>query len=297
MPQQNKTLPLIFALVLTGGIISGGCQQSTNNVAGKVESTQNPISPPDNSNLFKLPQSVAVGTSIQINGSTSMEQVNQSLKGGFENKYTGTTIQTNSQGSGVGIDLLKSGYIDIAATSRPLKGNERKQGLKEVAVAKDAIAIVVGNNNPFNSGLKGNQVADIFQGKIDNWSQLGSKNEKIKVINRPSLSGTYQIFQKMVLGGKKFGSSSNFTTIDQDESALILKGLKQNGISYLTYTQVKNQPTARSLSVDGLTPEAANYPYSRSLYYVYKEPASREVKAFLGYALSPQGQEEIVSGE
>jgi phosphate transport system substrate-binding protein len=45
--------------------------------------------------------------------------------------------------------------------------------------------------------------------------------------------------------------------------------------------------------VDGLTPEAANYPYQRTLYYAYKQPPSPQAQAFLGYATSPQGQQAL----
>ena len=323
MSQKNETLPLILALLMTGGIIGGGwwwfSQKSTDNIALKVEpaktdgnnSQQNlptsidnlPTSPKTNSsnssnssNTFNLPQRVASGTLIKVNGSTSMVQINQGLQKGFEGKYSGTTVKTNAQGSGVGIDLLKSGQIDVAAISRPLKSSEKSQGLKQVAIAKDAIAIVVGIDNPFRRGLKPNQVADIFQGRIDNWSQLGGGNNTIKVINRPAISGTHQIFKKAVLNDNEFGSGRNFTTLERDATTPILKMLKQDGISYATFAQVANQRTVRTVAINGLTPEADNYPYSRVLYYAYQEPASPEVRAFLGYVLSPQGQAAIVSG-
>jgi len=257
--------------------------------------TNSQSSSANSSNSFNFPQSVASGTLIEINGSTSMAQINQGLQKGFEDKYSGTTVKTNAQGSGVGIDLLKSGQVDIAAISRPLKSSEKHQGLKEVAISSLAIAIVAIATS-FRRGLKPNQVEDIFQGKVDNWSQLGGENNTIKVINRPAISGTHQVFRKSVLGGNKFGSGRNFTTLERDATTPILRGLKQDGISYATFAQVANQRTVRTVAINGLTPEADNYPYSRVLYYAYQEPASLEVRAFLGYVLSPQGQQAIVSG-
>ncbi|WP_271775330.1 hypothetical protein [Aphanizomenon sp. CS-733/32] len=38
------------------------------------------------------------------------------------------------------------------------------------------------------------------------------------------------------------------------------------------------------------------FPYKRSLYYVYKDPASAGLQAFLGYATSPQGQQALTLG-
>jgi phosphate transport system substrate-binding protein len=53
----------------------------------------------------------------------------------------------------------------------------------------------------------------------------------------------------------------------------------------------------RVVPVDGVTPEAANYPLQRPLYYVYKDANSPAVQAFLGFALSPQGQQAIAAAE
>ena len=82
-------------------------------------------------------------------------------------------------------------------------------------------------------------------------------------------------------------------TMERDATTPILRALETDGISYATYAQVANQQTVRIIAIDGLTPEANNYPYQRVLYYAYREPASLEVEAFLGYALSSQGQKAI----
>lgn len=74
-----------------------------------------------------------------------------------------------------------------------------------------------------------------------------------------------------------------------------MQKLGRSGIGYATSAQVENQQTVRTVAVDGLTPEAANYPYQRALYYAYKTPASPQVQAFLGYATSPQGQQTIAA--
>lgn len=309
MAQKNETLPLILALLVTGGILGAGWwwfnrKSGTNTpVNSPVALSDNsntatselPSSPKTNSNnnnqaQFGYPSNIPPGTTIEVNGSTSMVQINQGLKRGFETTFVGTTISTNAQGTGVGLQLLQAGEIDISAISRPLTDAEKAQGLNAVPIAKDAIAIVVGVNNPFRRGLSSEQVTNIFQGNLTNWSELGSTPSTIRVINRPAFSGTHQIFQKVVLNDTGFGTDNNFTTLDRDATTPILRMLGTDGISYATYAQVANQRTVRTVAVDGLTPEANNYPYSRVLYYAYQEPASPEVAAFLGYVRSPQGQ-------
>ena len=85
--------------------------------------------------------------------------------------------------------------------------------------------------------------------------------------------------------------------MDRDATTPMLRELGSDGIGYATYDQVKNQQTVRAVAVDGATPAFSSYPYQRQLYYVYKNPPSEAVKAFLGYVFSPQGQQAVAAAD
>lgn len=263
---------------------------------------QAPVSTPVGGNMtttttpFPLPTTVARGTTVKIDGSTSMVTINKNLKNGFEKQFPGTKVESNGNGTDQGIEDILAGKVDIAAASRPLTEQEQSQGLKSVTITQDAIALMVGKANPFNQGLTSSQVADIFQGKINNWSAVGGPSVTIRVINRPVISGTHQIFKELVLKGANFGTTPNITTLPRDATTPLIQSLGIDGIGYATFAQAANQKTARVLSIDGLAPDASSYPYQRSLYYIYKDPANVGVKAFLGYATSPQGQQVLTLG-
>jgi phosphate transport system substrate-binding protein len=307
MSSKNETISLILALLITGAIVGAGLwwfTQKSGLKNAKLENSQPNNNLPSQSSpstaesptqhSFNAPKNVPSGTAIAINGSTSMVQINQVLKNSFEKRFPGTQVIINAQGSDTGIKLLQTGNIDIAAISRPLSDSEINRGLVAIPIVGDAIAIVVGIDNPFRRSLNDLQLRQIFQGEIINWSEVGGKSSTIKVIDRPNLSGTRQVFQQEVLQGENFGSGNNFVTMNRDATTPILQALGNNGISYATYTQVANQQTVRIVAINGLTPEAENYPYQRTLYYVYQNPPSSEVAAFLGYALSFEGKSEIV---
>ncbi len=243
---------------------------------------------------FALPASVPAGTTVRIDGATSMVTINQNLKNGFQGKFSGTTVDTKANGSEKGIQNLAAGTADIAAVSRPLTAQEQGQGVAAVPVALDRIAIVVGANNPFKGGLTSAQVQDIFKGNVQDWSQVGGPAGPIKVINRPEISGTHQTFKEQVLGGANFGTGPNITALDRDATTPLLQALGNNGIGYATFAQVVNQKTVRVMPVDGAAPDAPNYRYQRQLYYAYKNPPSQAVKDFLGYATSPDGQKAML---
>jgi len=242
---------------------------------------------------FPRQQSVPEGTTITIDGSTSMVLINQALKTAFLQAYPGTVVNTSATGSDNGIEALLGGSVTLAALSRPLTADEQKRGLVAVPVAQDRIAIVVGIDNPFRRGLSSSQLVQIFGGEISNWATFGGADRTIRVLNRPSVSGTHKAFQSIVLGGGNFGTTPNIKTLARDATTPMLQQLGVDGIGYAAYEQVADQRTVRVLAIDGSTPDADLYPFQRPLFYVFREPADPGVKAFLGLALSEDGKARI----
>ncbi len=311
MAKSSGPPPIVFILLfflLAGGgaffFLNKPAAQDANNTPtptpGAPPAANLPVTPtggatPVAVTSFALPASVAPGTAVRIDGSTSMVTINLNLKNGFQTKFSGTTVVAKANGSANGIKDLVAGTADIAAISRPLTAQEQGQGLAEIPVALDTIALVVGVNNPFKGGLTSAQVQDIFKGTAQDWSKVGGPAGPIKVINRPEISGTHQTFKEQVLKGGNFGTGSNITTLSQDATTPLLQALGNNGIGYATFAQVVNQKTVRVLPVDGATPDAGNYAYKRQLYYAYKNPPTQAVKDFLGYATSPEGQKAMLA--
>ena len=243
---------------------------------------------------FDVPKAVPAGTILKIGGATSLAQINQALKVGFEKKFPGVRAIPQSSSSSQGLTDLAAGSIDLTGISRELTAAEKSQGLVSVPiVSQDKIAIVVGNNNALRTGLTAEQVTKIFTGELNNWSQVGGKDLPIRPILRPANSGTHQSFQEVGLKGKNFGSGDNFKILERDATTPLLQALGADGIGYATYAQVAKQSTVRAIAIDGIAPEAANYPYQRTLSYVYKGQPSDAVKAFLGFVTSTAGQQAI----
>ncbi|MGI8500862.1 MAG: phosphate ABC transporter substrate-binding protein [Hassallia sp.] len=297
MKKTSSPPPIVF-IVLLLLLLGGGWWYLKSPFSKPLLLSDNHVSSEEDSSnkaySFQLPDAVPVGTNVRIDGSTSMVNINEKLKKGFEDKYPGTKVVTNAHSSERGIQDLIAGNIDVAAVSRHLTDNDEKKGLQAVIISNDAIAIVVHKiDNPFQGGLTGTQIADIFQGKITNWSQVGGSSDPIRVINRPVESGTRQTFKKLVLGNADFGTASNFITLRRDTTTGLIRELKKNGIGYATYKQAAKESTARIVAIDNSVPGASNYAYQRKLLYVYKKPPNPAVKAFLGYATSKQVKEAL----
>ncbi|MGQ4646946.1 substrate-binding domain-containing protein [Lyngbya aestuarii] len=285
--------PLIFYILLVACVVLGSGywylsllrERPGNDLQSPSSSSEDAESSPPQ--VPSPPSSVPTSTTVSIDGSPGMMTINQQLKSGFEGQYPGVTVKTMANGSEQGIRALISGSIDIAAISRPLTPQEQEQGLIALPISLEEIAIVVDVENPFQGGLSVTQVADIFQGKLTNWSAVGGSNAPIRVIHHPSSSSTRQAFQTLLLQEGNFGNTPNTSTLPSEEKSALFSALAADGISYINAFEVLNQESVRTVPLNGIKPGRANYPLQRKLYYVYQEPPSIAVRAFLGYATSP----------
>ncbi|MEH1908520.1 DUF4912 domain-containing protein [Nostoc sp.] len=243
---------------------------------------------------FSLPQTVQNGTTVRIDGSSSLAAINQSLKESFEKQFFGTKVEIAANGTGTALKDLLDGKIDIAAIGRGLTPAEKAQGLEQVRLRREKIAIVVGADNPFKQSLTSRQFARIFRGTITNWSQLGGTPGKIRVIDRPNTSDTRETFRAYpAFKGANFTTGSNATQLTEDNTAEIVKQLGKDGISYVLANQVSKLKDVRVLQLHQTLPSDPKYPFSQPLVYVYKKNPSLTTVDFLGFTLAPPGQQAI----
>ncbi|WP_414754050.1 DUF4912 domain-containing protein [Anabaena sp. CCY 9910] len=244
---------------------------------------------------FALPQTVESGTTVRIDGSSTLIAVNQSLKQGFEQQFTGTRVDVATNGTEAALKSVLAGNIDVAAIGRGLTPEEKAQGLEQVRLHREKIAIIVGEENPFKGSLTDRQFARIFRGRsITNWSQLGAPSAKIRVIDRPSTSDTREALNNYpVFKAAKFATGSTATQVTEDNTAEIIKQLGKDGISYARANQISKLPGVRVLKLHDTPPDDPKYPFSQPLVYVYKKNPSPAIASFLGFALASPGQKAI----
>lgn len=247
---------------------------------------------------FPVPSSIPSGSTLAVDGSSSMTLINEALKQRFEQKFAGTTVKLADAGTAAAIAALVKGDIDLAAISRPLTAAEKAEGLVAVPISREKIAIIIGTDNPYAEGLTFEQFAKIFRGEITNWAEVGGAPGKIRFVDRPDTSdtrlslGTYKVFQ-----GAPFETGSTATQMADDETATAVSALGQDGISYAIADQVLGQSTVKIVPMHKTLPDNPAYPYSQPRGYAYKAAAdgtlSPIVQAFLGFATSAPGQEAI----
>ena len=233
---------------------------------------------------------------VATDGSTSMEKVIGALGEAFMEANPDTTFTYNPTGSGSGIQAVQEGRCDIGLSSRALKDAEKEAGLTETVLAYDGIAMIVNPANPIED-LSLEQIADIYTGKITNWSEVGGNDSQIVLIGREAGSGTRGGFEEIVgvvdacQYRQELSSTGDvITTVAQNPDA----------IGYASLAAVKD--TVKALKVAGVTPTEATvkdgtYTIQRPFVLATKtgEKLNDVAQAFFDYATSADASEIITA--
>jgi phosphate transport system substrate-binding protein len=227
----------------------------------------------------------------------------------YRQKDTSVGIGVSGGGTGTGIAALLNGTADIANASRQINSREISQaeelGIDPVQylIGYDAVAIYVHKDNPVKS-LDFSQLAGIYGdgGRTEYWTDLGvsvpgCRGQKIVRVGRQNSSGTYAYLRKHVLGGKRYKQGTLETQASKELVELVAKTPCAIGYSSFAYAtpEVKVACIARNSTGPCLTPSISavttrTYPVGRPLYMYTNGSATGNVKRYLDWILSDEGQ-------
>jgi len=215
-------------------------------------------------------------------------------------KETGIKVQVLGGGSVRGLTDLSEGRMDFAASCQS-KTTDDPEDFEYVTASWDALVFIVHKSNPVSS-ITPQQVKDIYEGRINNWKQLGGPDlNLISVITTPKgFGGIGEALEKYILNGKRPQQVKNSTM--QASSVAIWEQLVEDmkeGFASTGYGSARKR-NVKMLKVNGAAPTKENiisgkYPYRRPLFLVVKKNAKPETRAFVNFVLSPKGQKLISS--
>jgi len=109
-------------------------------------------------------------------------------------KDTGNQVNYQAVGSGAGVRQFIAKTVDFGASDGAVK-DEKQPAEGMVHIPMTGGAIVPAYNNPgCDAKITQTQLADVFLGKITNWSTFGCADGFIKVVHRSDGSGTTKGF-------------------------------------------------------------------------------------------------------
>lgn len=231
--------------------------------------------------------------SIQMVGSTSMEKLANALSEVFMEKYPDVTVTAEFVGSGAGIEAVNNGTADVGNSSRNLKDEEKAAGAVENVVAIDGIAVCVDTANTV-TGLTKEQLTNIYNGTVTNWSEVGGEDAPIVVVGREAGSGTRGAFEELL----KLEDACVYANELDSTGAVMAKVAATSGaIGYVSLDALNDSVAA--LALDGVEAtadniKAGNYFLSRPFVMATKGEISEQnelVQAWFDFVLGAEGQE------
>ncbi|MGG0177775.1 phosphate ABC transporter substrate-binding protein PstS family protein [Gottfriedia acidiceleris] len=270
---MKRNIKLIFAFFLVAVILVGcNTQKNTNK---KNQTSGGKLS----------------GT-ITAAGSTALQPLAEEAATEFMSNNPSVSITIQGGGSGTGVNQVTSGAVQIGNSDVPaaekLSDPALAKDLVETKVAGIGYSIIV-NKDVTVTSLTLKQIQDIFSGAVTNWKDVGGKDEKINVINRPAASGTRAAFEKTVMSGVKINDSVGTV---QDSNGAVEQAINSTPgtISYLANSYLvgdkKNALTIVQIdgndsSIDNIT--SGKYPFYSYEYMITKGDLKEPGKSYIDF--------------
>ncbi|MBP0726064.1 phosphate ABC transporter substrate-binding protein PstS family protein [Bacillus sp. RG28] len=271
---MKRGLKLTFAAMLVTGVMAG-CSNNSDKKASSSDAKQASLS----------------GT-VTAAGSTALQPLADEAATEFMSKYPQVSITIQGGGSGTGVNQVTAGAVQIGNSDVPAA-----EKLTDPSLAKDLVETKVAgigfslttNKDVGVDSLTLQNIKDIFSGKVTNWKDVGGKDEKINVINRPASSGTRAAFTKTVMKDVKINDSIG-TVQDSTGSVETAINSTPGSISYLanSYLTGKKQGALKQIKIDGVEPTTENitagkYPFYSYEYMITKGEAKSPVKEYIDF--------------
>ncbi|MBS0153101.1 MAG: substrate-binding domain-containing protein [Nitrospira sp.] len=189
--------------------------------------------------------------------------------------------------------LVRAGQAQIAVTSM------EDATLAASQIGWDGIGILVHLSN-FTKEVTTQQVAEMFSGKIREWSELGGPETRILLIDRSRSQNIREAFEsRLGIAGKIPGAAKVIGSDDTVIKTVVGALPPLSAVAYVSLSTglsaVANGVAVRLLPVDKVEPEVptvrdGRYSLRRPLLLLSKKEANPLIEAFIKFALSPSGQ-------
>jgi phosphate transport system substrate-binding protein len=225
---------------------------------------------------------------LRAAGSTAAMPLVEKLAKAYAQNQPNVTIEVSGGGSRLGLEQVRGGEVDIGLVSWLAEG--QAESLQATVIARDGLALVVHPDNKLR-GLTLLQARELFAGRVLYWGEIGGTGGEVQIISREDGSGDREAFETLVMGSRRV--TPNAIVMPSSQAVVEYVAAHSNAIGYVSMEYADS--SVRVLEVEGLAPTPENvssgeYHLTRNLTLLTRPEAPPEVKAFVRFALSPQGQ-------
>ncbi len=243
---------------------------------------------------------------LTISGASTIQPILQALAPLYLDTY-GRELQITGGGSGAGIRMVRDGSVHLGMVSRALSAEERED-LQHTSIGMDALVIIVNTSNPIHR-IDRDQLTQIYQRRIDNWSQLGGEDLPIVLVTKEVGRSTLDLFEgyTSLQSPSRLGTSTRNRIsneayeIGSNLECLTIVGGLPGAMGYVSYgsaqSMIDQGLPVRILQLDGIQAERqtllqGDYPILRELNLVYQE-IDQGIEDLFNLLGSPQGERQI----
>jgi len=239
---------------------------------------------------------------IRIAGSTTVAPIASRAAEIFSKKHPEIRIIVNGGGSGVGVNAVGRGQVDIGMASREMTQKELKRFaaamLSKHIVGRDGVACAV-SSEIFDAGVKTlskKQIGDIYSGRVKSWKAFGGPDRRILVIDKEKHRGTRHVFMKYVFN--KEGASAKaarlITGSNNEERSKIAQSDSAIGMLSAAWLNAEVKGVALNENETAIYPTEENirkgvYPVVRNLLFITAGEAKGMLKEFIDFVQSAEG--------
>jgi phosphate transport system substrate-binding protein len=246
--------------------------------------------------------------SIKINvaGSTTVLPVVSKAAEEYKTANPDVLVMVSAGGSGVGVRSVGSGLADIGMISRGITGDEREQfsdvDFREHVIGRDAVAVMV-SSEVYDSGVESlsiEQLRGIYSGEIKNWAEVGGPDREMFVIDKEAARGTRHVFMEAVFGDEYAKANGADIIVGPNNEGQTAVAQSDAGITMLSVAWANEDVKPIGITIDGETIKPTletikngKYPISRDLVLITSGEPTGEVKAFIDFIFSENGQKIV----
>jgi len=240
--------------------------------------------------ILSCSTALAASDRLSLTGSSTVAPLLLEIGKRYESLNPAVRVDVQTGGSSRGIQDARMGTADAGMVSRALKPAEKD--LTPFLVAMDGIGMIVHQSNPIKA-LSDTQIKAIYTGKINNWQQVGGKDQPITVVTKAEGRSTLELFLEHF--ELKNSQIKPQVVIGDNQQGVKTVAGNPGAIGYVSigaaeYEHARAVPI-KLLPMDGKPASVAavakgQYPFARELNLVVKGKPSKQLQDFIAFAQS-----------
>lgn len=245
----------------------------------------------------------AQAQTVTVMGSTALGPIVKKAAEDYMKSHPGVQIAVSGGGSMTGLNQVTSGGCNIGISDVYATPEQDKAGVKNYNIVVQPFTLIAHPGVGVKS-LTTQQAEQVFTGKVNNWKEVGGKDQKIVRVIRPESSGTRAVQKKVVLHDQEFSKD----VLIQDSTGAVVTSVATTpgAISFVELEHLeKNKARVAGIAYNGVTctnDAVKSGKYSIfSFGHAYTNPAKltdpkvkQAVDGFLAFILSHEFQQNVI---